>query len=179
MIDIFYFAGPSYQDVVRQYHRVIGTPKLIKDIWVHGFVSKSNLYANYDLLETALGGYKKSNIPVEIIGIPDVATINQYNFTYTTDLEKATEAYKDLKWIIPWSYNVPKEGNDDLINTALASGNIVTTNNGYAIETVSNDTSKGYCFDYFNPKIVDLFKDSFHNMHYIKRATLWLSRNSP
>jgi len=87
-MDFFFFVGPTYQEVLRQYHNIIGKPKRLP-IWSHGFVSKSSSYITRQNLEDALQAYKDNKFAIESIAMPQEAMRDQYNsWEFIFDLKK-------------------------------------------------------------------------------------------
>jgi alpha-glucosidase len=56
LVDVFVFMGPTYQDVVRQYHKVIGHASLLP-LWSNGFAAKSSAYVDAASAKVAVDAY--------------------------------------------------------------------------------------------------------------------------
>lgn len=56
IIDMFYFGGPTFSAVIKQYQNIIGKPSL-PPLYANGFYSKSDAYMENDAIVTAIGQY--------------------------------------------------------------------------------------------------------------------------
>ncbi|EDV27381.1 uncharacterized protein TRIADDRAFT_21692, partial [Trichoplax adhaerens] len=66
VLDFYFFLGPTANDVVQQYHDVIGRPVMIP-YWSLGFHQSRFGYRNVEALETVVKKYHDNNIPLDTI----------------------------------------------------------------------------------------------------------------
>mmetsp|Transcript_42155 Transcript_42155/g.48917 ORF Transcript_42155/g.48917 Transcript_42155/m.48917 type:complete len:632 (+) Transcript_42155:20-1915(+) len=84
IIDVFAFMGTTADEVLYEYHRVIGTP-FLPPLWALGFHQGSSGYKNETLARKSVDNYAKSNIPLEALWI-DESYMKKYRM-WTVDKE--------------------------------------------------------------------------------------------
>ncbi|ORX80616.1 hypothetical protein BCR32DRAFT_327642 [Anaeromyces robustus] len=79
--DMYFFMGPTPEEVVAQYHKVIGQPALMP-YWTLGWHQCRYGYKNIDHVESVLANLQKSKIPIDTMWI-DIDYMDGYkDFTY-------------------------------------------------------------------------------------------------
>lgn len=115
IIDLMFFVGPTYQEVLQQYHKVIGKAPLLP-ICANGFHSRSSSYNTDDLINAAIKSYTDNKYPLESIALPLSSLNNMFTQNYTVSFKDLQIKYPQLKWIIPIVANANnKTENLDLI----------------------------------------------------------------
>ncbi|ORX76995.1 hypothetical protein BCR32DRAFT_270943 [Anaeromyces robustus] len=100
--DMYFFMGPTMDDVVKQYYKVIGAPALLP-YWSLGWHQCRYGYEDIWAVENVVANYKKHNIPLDTMWI-DIDFMDAYkDFTYNPNKFPVSEVRKfvsDLKRII-------------------------------------------------------------------------------
>jgi len=79
--DMYFFMGPTMDDVVKQYYKVIGAPALLP-YWSLGWHQCRYGYPDIWTVENVVANYKKNNIPLDTMWI-DIDFMDGYkDFTY-------------------------------------------------------------------------------------------------
>jgi len=79
--DMYFFMGPTMEDVTRQYFKVIGQPALLP-YWSLGWHQCRYGYRNIDEVRNVVANYKKNNIPLDTMWIDIDYMENNKDFTY-------------------------------------------------------------------------------------------------
>ena len=98
IIDIFAFMGSTADEILGEFHKIIGEP-ILPPLWAFGFHQGSNGYINDSIARKSVENYAKENIPLEALWIDEslmdkyrLFTIDKTNFgnikTLQRDLEK-------------------------------------------------------------------------------------------
>ncbi|KAF8062769.1 alpha-glucosidase [Scenedesmus sp. PABB004] len=66
LVDLYFFTGPSPEEVIRQYHAVIGAPAL-PPYWSLGFHQTRWGYSNMTVLESVVDNYTATGLPLETV----------------------------------------------------------------------------------------------------------------
>ena len=82
ILDIFAFMGDTAEQVLRQFHKVVGEPQL-PPLWALGFQQGSASYTTDKLARESLDNYKEANIPLESLLI-DESYMKEYR-PFTVD----------------------------------------------------------------------------------------------
>lgn len=85
IMDIFFFAGPTPNDVIKQYHMTIGPPVLPPQ-WALGWHQCRWGYWTLEQTIAAYSGYKEHNIPLDAIW-NDIDYMDEYK-DWTLDSER-------------------------------------------------------------------------------------------
>ncbi|ORX87591.1 hypothetical protein BCR32DRAFT_227910 [Anaeromyces robustus] len=97
--DMYFFMGPTMDDVVKQYYKVIGAPALLP-YWSLGWHQCRYGYEDIWAVENVVANYKKHNIPLDTMWI-DIDFMDAYkDFTYNPNKFPVSEVRKfvsDLK----------------------------------------------------------------------------------
>ncbi len=80
-LDFYVFSGSSYQEVIRQYHSVIGKPKMLP-AWAHGFFVRSPAFTNSSLVIEAIDRYNQLGFPLQGISLSENVMNGYRNFEY-------------------------------------------------------------------------------------------------
>eukprot|EP00833_Pecoramyces_ruminatium_P017697 jgi/Orpsp1_1/1191729/evm.model.d7180000088088.1 len=165
--DLYFFMGPTPEDVVAQYHKVIGQPALL-GYWTLGWHQCRYGYKNIDHVESVYEKYKKNKIPLDTMWI-DIDYMDGYkDFTY--DLEKFPP-----KRISKFVDTLHKENRYyiNMVDPAISTdSNYETYQRGIQADIFVKD-SEGKNFigkvwpgltvypDWFNPKVKNYWKKEF------------------
>ncbi|KAL6600692.1 glycosyl hydrolases family 31-domain-containing protein [Neocallimastix sp. 'constans'] len=79
--DMYFFMGPSMEDITKQYFQVIGAPALLP-YWSLGWHQCRYGYRNIDEVREVVANYKKNNIPLDTMWIDIDYMENNKDFTY-------------------------------------------------------------------------------------------------
>lgn len=66
IVDLYFFTGPSPEEVIRQYQEVIGKPAL-PPYWSLGVHQSRWGYPNLDVLKSVVANYSETGLPLEVI----------------------------------------------------------------------------------------------------------------
>uniref|UniRef100_A0A914EBC2 P-type domain-containing protein n=1 Tax=Acrobeloides nanus TaxID=290746 RepID=A0A914EBC2_9BILA len=95
-LEIFFFPGPTPEEVIRQYEQVIGTPYL-PAYWAFGFQLCRWHYENLTMVQEAVARTVNAGIPFDVAFVDTDFFINQLDFTL--DLEKWGGLPNYTKWL--------------------------------------------------------------------------------
>ena len=109
IFDFFFFSGPTYENVIRQYQTVIGGMPVLPPAWVSGFISRSPLFSDGDKALAALSAFKKARFPVQGLALTTDSFSGHHNFDYQPTVSKIRTEYSDINLILPFTYFVPKD----------------------------------------------------------------------
>ena len=87
IIDLYFFSGPSFQDVVKQYHKLIGYPKMMP-FWAFGWHLGKDKVNEPEQIKKVLNQHKDNNIPLDSIWYESECTKNN-----TQSFKTITEKY--------------------------------------------------------------------------------------
>ena len=82
VLDFYFLAGPTANDVVKQYSQVVGTPAL-PPYWALGFHQCRYGYQNVDQVRDVVDNYRRHNLPLETMWT-DIDYMDQ-NMDFTLD----------------------------------------------------------------------------------------------
>ena len=82
IIDIFAFMGTTADEILGEYHKIIGEP-ILPPIWAFGFQQGSNGYVNDAVARQSVENYAKANIPLEVLWF-DETLMDKYRL-FTVD----------------------------------------------------------------------------------------------
>ena len=83
-MDLFFFKGPRYDDVIRQYQRLIGKPKMLP-LWASGIQMRNEKYADNQTLFDHVKLLSDYDINVEMVIFPTTSLNKMINFNYNID----------------------------------------------------------------------------------------------
>ncbi|WIA20582.1 hypothetical protein OEZ85_004970 [Tetradesmus obliquus] len=66
LVDLYFFTGPTPEEVIRQYHQVIGAPAMTP-YWSLGFHQTRWGYQNISVLEEVVANYTAVDLPLEVV----------------------------------------------------------------------------------------------------------------
>lgn len=66
LVDLYFFTGPTPEEVIRQYHQVIGFPAM-PPYWSLGFHQTRWGYSNISVLEQVIANYSAAGLPLETV----------------------------------------------------------------------------------------------------------------
>lgn len=81
VLDFYFFTGPHPEDVIQQYHQVIGTPYL-PPLWSLGFHQCRWGYKTIGDVQTVVDKYRSNNIPLDTMWNDIDYMDKYYGFTY-------------------------------------------------------------------------------------------------
>ena len=82
VIELYFFLGPSVDDVVKQYQSIVGLPNL-PPYWSLGYHQSRWGYSNVSELRNVLRQFQENHLPVDVIW-SDIDYMDQYK-VFTTD----------------------------------------------------------------------------------------------
>eukprot|EP00833_Pecoramyces_ruminatium_P008702 jgi/Orpsp1_1/1182734/evm.model.c7180000082490.1 len=91
--DMYFFMGPSMEDVTRQYYQVIGQPALLP-YWSLGWHQCRYGYRNINEVRNVVANYKNNNIPLDTMWIDIDYMENNKDFTYDRNNFPVSEVKK-------------------------------------------------------------------------------------
>jgi len=91
--DIYFFMGPTMEDVTKQYYKVIGAPALFP-YWALGWHQCRYGYRNIGEVRDVVANYKKNNIPLDTMWIDIDYMENNKDFTYDSQNFPVSEMKK-------------------------------------------------------------------------------------
>ncbi|KAL9648423.1 hypothetical protein ABK040_014044 [Willaertia magna] len=115
IIDLFLFLGPTNEQVIKQYHSIIGKSYL-PPYWSLGFHQCKWGYKNLKELESVVNNYKENNLPLDVIW-SDIDYMHEYwDFTFDSvnyPKELVKEFVNDLhfngmKYVVIVDPGIPK-----------------------------------------------------------------------
>lgn len=188
VLDFFFFAAEKAEDVIKDYHQVIGTPNF-PPFWALGFHQSSLQYTHENNASDAVIGYEQAEIPLESIWL-DIPYLKDYkNFEVNTtnfpNIPTFREALrrKNQKLVVivdPWlvweedyqSFEIFKE------NKVL----ITTNQNPSEFEGIligRGFGNKYVCYpDFFNPETQPLWIEELKKLHQATTFDgLWIDMN--
>ena len=192
VLDFYFFLGPSSQDVIQQYHSIIGKPYLPPKFAL-GFHQCRWGYNSLDEIKKVVAGYEANNLPLDAIWT-DIDYMDKYrDFTFDPDrfpIQDMIQFVSDLhkkgkKYILIVDPGIPvvnlnQEKYEPLelglsLDIFIKNGN----NNSY----VNRDVWPGQCYfpDMTNPKFKDYFwKPLIHKfLSTLNIDGLWTDMNEP
>jgi len=86
-LDMFFFTGPQANTVIKQFHQVIGKPKMVP-YYAAGYFYQVNPYSetNPDLMKQTVDYYEQNELPLEAIGVSLTSLKDQENFQVNFDV---------------------------------------------------------------------------------------------
>ena len=97
ILDVFFFAGPRPEDVIRQYQTVIGTPYM-PPYWALGFQLCRYGYDTLDNMKAAMQRTLDANIPLDIMSVEYVCTLFTHS-NLSLSLGTETSIIFKINWI--------------------------------------------------------------------------------
>eukprot|EP00833_Pecoramyces_ruminatium_P004334 jgi/Orpsp1_1/1178366/evm.model.c7180000065006.1 len=94
--DMYFFMGPTMEDITRQYFKVIGQPALMP-YWSLGWHQCRYGYRNIGEVRDVVANYKKNNIPLDTMWIDIDYMENNKDFTYDSKNFPVPEVKKFVK----------------------------------------------------------------------------------
>jgi len=97
--DMYFFMGPTMEDVTKQYYKVIGAPALFP-YWSLGWHQCRYGYKTIEDVQNVVDNYKKNNIPLDTMWIDIDYMENNKDFTYDRNrfpVEKVKKFVENLK----------------------------------------------------------------------------------
>ena len=79
IIEVFAFYGESAEEVLKQYHQIIGQPYL-PGIWAFGWQAGSTGYSNDTLAAQSVDNFTDNGIPLEVLWLDEQYQDNYHNF---------------------------------------------------------------------------------------------------
>lgn len=123
LLDIFFFLGPTYQEVLRQYHTVIGKPALPPH-FSHGlFLSNDNQYNSGANLKTLISGLNDTAFPYDGVVLSPDMVVYQHSFTLKDGktVKDYRSLYPNTQFVFPFSPFVDKAQEDTVPKEILVS----------------------------------------------------------
>jgi len=94
--DMYFFMGPTMEDVTKQYYKVIGAPALLP-YWTLGWHQCRYGYPDIWAVEDVVSNYKKNNIPLDTMWIDIDYMDRNRDFTYHKDNYPVSEVQNFVK----------------------------------------------------------------------------------
>ncbi|VDK25313.1 unnamed protein product, partial [Anisakis simplex] len=76
MLDIYFFPGPTPEDVIRQYTALVGRPAL-PAYWELGFQMSNSGWQNLTAMQNIVNDFNRLNIPLDVV-YADIETMDSY-----------------------------------------------------------------------------------------------------
>ncbi|CAF0745626.1 unnamed protein product [Didymodactylos carnosus] len=196
ILDIFFFAGPTPEDVIQQYQHVIGNPYM-PPYWALGFHLCRYGYNTLENMQAAVNRTISKNIPLDVVYGDIDYFYEQLDFTWDSIRFKNLPEYVDtlhtqgMKFITILDPAIDSEAKNYSTYTRGQEKDIwikwPKDKNAQFNET-GNRNMLGYVWpigrtvfpDYFSPAAISWWKSEILNYHQkLKFDALWIDMNEP